>query len=91
MGNTPDGVNRPSVISVMEPIAKFLGKISFVGKINPKTGKPFGQNAAMLFAISKDVGEQRLTGILQKLSRQMWAAMGVKKSGVTDEDIQAFA
>ena len=92
MGNTPDGVNRPSVISVMEPIAKFLGEISFVGKINPKTGKPFGQNAAMLFAISKDVGEQRkLTGILQKLSRQMWAAVGVKKSGVTDEDIQAFA
>ena len=92
MGNTPDGVNRPSLISVMEPIAKFLGEISFVGKINPDTGKPFGQNAAMLSAISKDVGQQRkLTGILQKLSRQMWAAVGVKKSGVTDEDIQAFA
>ena len=60
MGNTPDGVNRPSVISVMEPIAKFLGEISFVGKINPKTGKPFGQNAAMLTSSLQQLHKNKL-------------------------------
>ena len=92
MGNTPDGVTRPAVMSILEQMSDFIGPISFVGKMNPKTGKPFGKNAAMLTSISDNKATQnKLTGTLQKISRDMRAAAGIKNRGVTDEMVQEFA
>ena len=92
MGNTAEGVTRAEVMSILEMISDFIGPISFVGKMNPRTGRPFGKNAAMLTAISdKKADQNRLTGTIQNLSRQMRAAAGIKNKGATDEMISEFS
>ncbi len=87
------GTTRAEWMGILEEVSNFIGPISYLGRMNPKTGKRLGEKAGQLANDKKSNEKEQyaLPGSIQMLSREMRAAAGILNKGVTPEMIQRYA